>query len=140
MDSLSHPTNPSSLSTSGCFGVSADGVVTDSEAAQLPPRSGALLEWSVTNAPTSSTVAVTETVSCPTAADVELSGFFILSSGAPTGVGYTGVRESVAHGFTTLRWRSTRRVAGFYVYANGRQLTDVWSPAERASTRCGSGA
>ena len=116
-------TNPSSLSTSGCFGVSADGVVTDSEAAQLPPRSGALLEWSVTNAPTSSTVAVTETVSCSTAADVELSGFFILSSGAPTGVGYTGVRESVAHGFTTIRWRSTRRVAGFYVYANGRQLT-----------------
>ena len=72
-------TNPSSSQTNGCFGISADGVATDSEIAQLQPRTGALLEWSVTDAPTSSTMTLGETASCSAAADVELSGFFLPS-------------------------------------------------------------
>jgi hypothetical protein len=121
-DLVLYVSNPTSSQTNGCFTVTADGTASNSENVQLPALHGQLLEWSVTNAPSASSITATETANCASGDNVKLTGFFLLSKSTPTAAPYIGLHESFGHGYTTIRWRSTRRVAGFNVWWRGRKL------------------
>lgn len=117
--------NASPATETGCFQVTADGSASDTRRIQLATDSGALVEWSVANGPSSSSTAVSESSSgpsCSTIGNVDVSGFFIVSSGTPTAAAFAELTTSVAHGYTTMRWQSTRPVAGFNVLSKSRRL------------------